>query len=131
MVALTTIFVLLRAGIQVAQRTKMEIQDWLFYAAYGFYVADCGLYFSISSPLLKANNEVMTGKAQPWATMQRDLASMAYSLFTGLVLFYTCLWCAKLSLLVLYRKLMVGLANVYFRIWWGILVFCVLVSLQI
>ncbi|KAF3008906.1 hypothetical protein E8E13_011219 [Curvularia kusanoi] len=126
MVALTTTFVLLRAAIQVAQQTKMEIQDWLFYAAYASYVADCSLYFSISSPLLKANNEVMTGEAPPWATMQHDLATMAHSLFTGLVLFYICLWCAKLSLLVLYRKLMVGLANVYIRIWWGILVFCVL-----
>lgn len=70
----------------------------------------------------------MSGKAEPWSTMQADVVMLYNSLFVNTLLFWTCLWSAKLSLLVLYRKLMTGLPYVYMRIWWGVVVFCVIVS---
>ncbi|KAL1649632.1 hypothetical protein SLS61_006288 [Didymella pomorum] len=68
----------------------------------------------------------MSGKAEPWLTMQRDVVILFNSLFVNTLLFWSCLWCAKLSLLVLYRKLMSGLPYVYMRVWWAVVIFCVL-----
>jgi hypothetical protein len=128
MVAITAAFVFARVGIQVGRRKKMEVPDYLLYTAFLFYVAVCGLYLYMA-PRLFRFNEVMSGKAEPWSTMQRDVLILYNSLFVNTLLFWTCLWCAKLSLLVLYRKLMTGLPYVYIRVWWGVVAFCVLVSM--
>lgn len=72
----------------------------------------------------------MAGEAEAWPTMQRDIVILYNSLFVNTLLFWTYLWCAKLYLLVLYRKLMKGLPYIYMRLWWGIVVFCVLVSIS-
>lgn len=101
--------------------------DFLVYTSFVFYAAVCGLYLFMAPRLFRFNN-VVAGKAKPWPTMQRDVVVLYNSLFVNTLLFWTCLWCAKLSLLVLYRKLMTGLPNKYMRIWWGIVAFCVLVS---
>lgn len=129
MVAITTAFVLARIGIQAGRRKRMEVPDYLLYAAYLFYVVVCALYLYMA-PRLFRFNDVEMGKAEPWSTMQRDVLMLYNSLFVNTLLFWTCLWCAKLSLLVLYRKLMTGLPYVYIRIWWCIVAFCVLVSID-
>lgn len=128
-VAVTTVLVLARIGIQVARRKRMEASDFLLYAAYVFYAAVCGLYLYMA-PRLFRFNKVTAGKAEPWSTMQRDVLALFNSLFVNTLLFWTCLWCAKLSLLVLYRKLMAGLPYLYMRIWWGVVAFCVIVSIN-
>lgn len=127
LVAITTAFVLVRVGIQAGRRKRIEVSDSLLYVAYLFYVAVCALYLYMA-PRLYRFNEVTVGTAEPWSTMQRDVLMLFNSLFVNTLLFWTSLWCAKLSLLVLYRKLMAGLPYVYMRIWWGVLAFCVLVS---
>jgi hypothetical protein len=127
MVAVTALFVLVRVGIQIGRRKRVEVPDCLLYTAFLFYVAVCALYLYMAPRLFKFN-EVMSGKAEPWSTMQHDVLMLYNSLFVNTLLFWSCLWCAKLSLLVLYRKLMTGLPYVYMRIWWGVVVFCVLVS---
>ena len=130
MVAITTAFVLARAGIQIGRRKMIEVPDCLLYVAYIFYAAVCALYLFMA-PRLFRFNDVLAGKAEPWSTMQRDVVVLYNSLFVNTLLFWTCLWCAKLSLLVLYRKLMTGLPYVYMRIWWAVAAFCVLVSMAL
>lgn len=127
MVALTSAFVVARVAIQVGRRRRLEVPDCLIYSSYMCYLAVCGLYLYMA-PRLYRFDDVLAGKAAPWSTMQRDVVVLYNSLFVNTLLFWTCLWCAKLSLLVLYRKLMTGLPYVYMRLWWGIVVFCVLVS---
>ena len=105
----------------------MEAPDYLLYTAFLFYVAVCALYLYMA-PRLFRFNEVMSGKAEPWLTIQRDVVIMYNSLFVNTLLFWSCLWCAKFSLLVLYRKLMAGLPYVYMRVWWVVVIFCVFVS---
>jgi hypothetical protein len=64
----------------------------------------------------------------PYTTMKQDAALMLRLLTAGQMCFYTLLFSVKLSLLTLYYKLLAGLPIIYQRIWWGIFVFCVLVS---
>jgi hypothetical protein len=127
MVAVTSVFVIARAAIQVVRKKKMEVQDFLVYASFIFYVSVCSLYLFMA-PRLFNFNDVMAGKAEPWPTIQHDAVVMYSSFFVNTLLFWTCLWCAKFSLLVLYRKLMVGLPYIYMRVWWGVVAFCLLVS---
>lgn len=128
LVALTTAFAILRAGIHIWRKNNFETHDFLFYAAYMLYVAVCGLYLYMA-PRLFAFNDVMAGKSEPWPTIRRDVIVMFNGIFINVFIFWTCLWCAKLSLLLLYRKLMTGLPFVYMRVWWAVLAFCVLVSI--
>lgn len=65
----------------------------------------------------------------PYATLMQDAALMLRLLTAGQMCFYTLLFSVKLSLLTLYYKLLAGLSIIYHRIWWGVVVFCVLVGL--
>jgi hypothetical protein len=66
----------------------------------------------------------------PYATLMEDAALMLRLLTAGQMCFYTLLFAVKLSLLTLYYKLLAGLPAIFQRIWWGIVVFCVLVGLR-
>jgi len=127
MVALTSAFIVARVVIQVGRRKRLEVSDYLIYSSFVLYTAVCVLYLFMA-PRLYRFNDVLAGEAAPWSTMQHDIVVLYNSLFVNTLLFWTCLWCAKLSLLVLYRKLMAGLPYIYMRLWWGIAMFCVLVS---
>jgi hypothetical protein len=70
---------------------------------------------------------VLGREIPPYKTMMGDAAIMLRLITAGQMCFYTLLLSVKMSLLTLYRKLLVGLPGIYPRIWWGIVVFCVLV----
>ncbi|KAF1350458.1 hypothetical protein EJ07DRAFT_139116 [Lizonia empirigonia] len=125
MLSLTTVFVAARVAIQIGRRKGLGPPDYLIYVSFLFYTEVCALYLFMA-PRLFRFNDVMAGEAEAWPTMQRDVVVLYNNLFVNTLLFWTCLWCAKLSLLVLYRKLMVGLPYVHMRLWWDIVVFCVL-----
>jgi hypothetical protein len=59
--------------------------------------------------------------------MQKDIKLTTEVIFTSGVMFWTCLWCVKFSLLALYKKLLVGLSSAWVYTYWSIVVFCVLV----
>ena len=57
-------------------------------------------------------------------------AAMIYRYMTAAqICFYSSLLTVKVSLLTLYLRLLERTPAVYKKIWWGILVFCCLVSL--
>jgi len=127
MLALPTVFILFRIGIQIRTRKTLEPQDYLVYAAFIFFLAMCICYLVVIARVYMVG-KVSVGVMEPWATMQEDILVYLRMMFVTTVLFWLALWFVKFSLLVLYRKVMEGLPGVYMRLWWGVVGFCVVVS---
>jgi hypothetical protein len=83
-------------------------------------------YIIVIPPMFKVY-AVIGQETPPYKAMMGDAALMLRLITAGQMCFYTLLLSAKMSLLTLYRKLLVGLPSIYQKIWWGIVVFCVLV----
>ena len=60
--------------------------------------------------------------------MMEDAATVLRLIMGGQMCFFALLFSVKMSLLTLYRKLLAGSSNIYKKIWWGVLVFCFVVS---
>src|SRR5690242_4852866 len=127
MLAFTSILIFARIAAQIVLRKRPEASDYLLGASVILYLVLCTLYLTMLPRLYKIA-EVLSGIQPPWPTFEREMVAMFGSLFVNTWVFWTSLWCIKLSLLVLYRKLMVGLAPTYMRMWWRALIFCILVS---
>ncbi|CAO2647391.1 Nn.00g083130.m01.CDS01 [Neocucurbitaria sp. VM-36] len=125
MLILTSIFVLSRAALHISKRRALELPDIFIYFAYVLYVALWSCYISVVPPMFRVY-AVLGGETKPYATMMEDAATMLRLITGGQMCFYTLLFSVKMSLLTLYRKLLAGVAGIYKRIWWGILIFCVL-----
>ncbi|KAF2850315.1 hypothetical protein T440DRAFT_532115 [Plenodomus tracheiphilus IPT5] len=62
----------------------------------------------------------------PWPSMPADLKFTSEVMWCSGMLYWTCLWFVKFSLLALYKKLLLGMPNAYRWTWWATLIFCVL-----
>lgn len=127
MLALTSLFILARIGIHVARRKPVELHDFFIYFGFVLYLALWICYRIVIGPMFRAY-AVYTGEIRPYPTLMQDAAQMLRLITAAQMCFYTVLLCVKLSLLTLYRKLLKGLASVYYKIWWGIVAVVVLVS---
>ncbi|KAH7392323.1 hypothetical protein DE146DRAFT_679738 [Phaeosphaeria sp. MPI-PUGE-AT-0046c] len=125
MLALTSIIFVARIIIQVWRRKTIEWQDAWLYIAYTAFLTMCILYTHITPTFFKIE-ELGKGQIQYWDGMQSDIKLTTQVMFTSGVLFWTCLWCVKFSLLALYKKLLVGLSVAWVYTYWGIVAFCVL-----
>ncbi|PVH99653.1 hypothetical protein DM02DRAFT_419300 [Periconia macrospinosa] len=126
MFVLTTVFILARIAIHLSRRHKtLEFQDFFIYFAYTMYV---GLWteYIIAVPYLYRLTAFAAGEIEIYPTVTQDAGLMSRLIFSAQMLFYTCLFAVKLSLMTLYRKLLLGIGGVYYKIWWGIVVFIVL-----
>lgn len=126
MLALTSTVFVARIVVQVSRRKYIEWQDGWLYIAFSAYLAMCILYTHITPTFFKLE-QLARGEIQSWDGMQRDVKLTTETIFSSGVMFWTCLWCTKFSLLALYKKLLVGLSNTWVYLYWGIVVFCVLV----
>jgi hypothetical protein len=126
MLVLTTFFILSRATIHAKRRKTVELSDIFIYSAYILYIALWSCYIIVIPPMFRVY-AVIGQETAPYPAMMQDAAIMLRLITAGQMCFYTLLLAAKLSLLTLYWKLLVGLPSVYQKIWWGIVVFCVLV----
>ncbi|KAF1954781.1 hypothetical protein CC80DRAFT_416744 [Byssothecium circinans] len=122
---LTTAFLVARVAIHVSKRRTFEFQDFFIYFAYALYV---GLWteYIIAVPYLFKLTAVTNGEIPPYPNVIKDAAYMSRLIFTAQMCFYVSLWSVKMSLLSLYRKLLIGLERIYSQIWWGIVVFAAL-----
>ncbi|KAH7406819.1 hypothetical protein DE146DRAFT_405826 [Phaeosphaeria sp. MPI-PUGE-AT-0046c] len=127
MVVLASIFVLARIGIQIWRRKMMHLQDYLIYFAYIAFLT-MSICYLIIIPNIYRIGRVTVGIMTPWPTITEDVIIYTRLMFVTTSLFWLSLWLVKLSLLTLYKNLMDGLPMVYMRLWWALLVFC-LVSL--
>lgn len=127
MLALTSLFVLTRIGIQISRRRALELHDVFIYLAFVLYLALWICYRIVIDPMFRAY-AVYSGLSPPYPTMMHDASQMLRLITAAQMCFYTSLLCVKLSLLTLYRKLLKSLPSIYYRVWWGIVAVVVLVS---
>lgn len=129
MLVMTSIFVVARAALHVSRRKPIELPDGFIYFSFALYLALWTLYFLVIPPMFRVYAVVDRVKP-PYKTMAADAATMLRFITAAQMCFYTLLLSVKLSLLTLYRKLLAGLPGVYKKIWWCILGFCVVVSVE-
>jgi hypothetical protein len=127
MLVLSSAFVVARVGLQVWKRKAMELQDYLLYAAYIFFLA-MSVCFLVMIPRLFAIAQATAGIIELYPTMMDDVILYFRAMFASTTLFWLTLWSVKLSLLALYKKLMEGLPAMYKKLWWAVFVFCIVVS---
>ena len=127
MLALTSLFIFARIGIHIARRKSLELHDVFIYSAYVLYLALWICYRIVIGPMFRAY-AVYTGERPPYPALMHDASQMLRLITAAQMCFYTVLLCVKLSLLMLYRKLLKGLPIIYERIWWAILAVVVMVS---
>jgi hypothetical protein len=127
MISLTSSFVLARGYVHYTKRRTMEVHDYLIYAAYIFFVVMTTCYLIMIPGLYKVS-DLTNGLVEPWEGMQGEIITYMHMMLVTTSLFWISLWTVKLSLLALYRRLMIGLPVMYMRAWWAVLVFCIIVS---
>jgi hypothetical protein len=126
LLAVTSTVFVARIAVQTRRRKQIEWQDGWLYVAFAAYFAMCILYTHITPTFFKLEQLTM-GEIQYWDGMQQDMKLTTQVMFTSGVMFWTCLWCVKFSLLALYKKLLVGLTSAWIYTYWSIVGFCVLV----
>lgn len=127
MLALTSLFVLARVGVQISRRRAPELHDFFIYFAFVLYLALWICYRIVIDPMFRAY-AVYSGQSPPYPTMMHDASQMLRLITAAQMCFYTSLLGVKLSLLTLYRKLLKGLPSLYRKLWWGIVAVVVLVN---
>ena len=83
--------------------------------------------YVVSVPILYRLVDVGTGKAKPYPTVLQEAGMSARLIWTSQMCYYSLIVAVKFSLLTLYRKLLVGLRDIYHKIWWSIAIFILLV----
>ncbi|ORY16878.1 hypothetical protein BCR34DRAFT_635246 [Clohesyomyces aquaticus] len=127
MVAITSAFAVARVAVRIARPKAMAIEDWLVLLAYVFFLTMSILYIVVTPTMFRLSG-VMAGTVPPYATILEDSLFIIRIFFANTMIFWIVLWAVKFSLLALYRRLMVGLNNLYMMLWWGVLGFCVVAS---
>jgi len=126
-IASTSTVFIVRVIAQVRHRRTVEAQDVLLYIAFAAYLAFAILYVVITPVFFKID-ALEKGEIAPWPSMPEDVKLTSEVMWQSGMEYWTCLWFVKFSLLALYKKLLLGMPNVYRWIWWGTLIFCILVS---
>lgn len=126
MLVVTSLFVFSRAALHISKRKTFEPQDFFIYLAYILYVSLWSCYLAAVPPLYRLNP--LNGEIGHYTTTIEDAANALKLILAAQTCYYTLLLSVKLSLLTLYRKLLVGLPYVYNKIWWAIVVLCIAVS---
>lgn len=127
MLGVTSCVVIARAGLEISRSKRLTASDWLIYFSYSCYVTMCALYISLS-PYMQRLYDVVNGKTPPYPGLAQDTVHMTKMIFAAPCMFWMTLWTVKFSLLLLYRRLLVGLPSRYRVIWWSIVALCVVVS---
>ncbi|KAF2867042.1 hypothetical protein BDV95DRAFT_446823, partial [Massariosphaeria phaeospora] len=124
MIALTSTFMVARISIQVLHPKKLAAEDYLIYLAYILYIIMAVLYILVT-PTIYKTSAVTAGRIPPYATIMADYLFIIKIFFVNTEVFWLVLWSVKFSLLAFYRRLLAGLHTVYIKLWWGVLVFCI------
>ncbi|EUC41051.1 hypothetical protein COCMIDRAFT_107241 [Bipolaris oryzae ATCC 44560] len=125
MLILTSLFILSRVVLQIAKRRVFGLPDLFTYFAFSLYVSMWACYVAVIPAMFRVFG-VFDGTTRPYAAAMNDARMLLRHFTAAQMLFYTLLFTVKMSLLTLYRKILVGLPVIYHRIWWGTVAFCVL-----
>jgi magnesium-transporting ATPase (P-type) len=127
MLGLTSAVVLARIGLNIIKPRRLTASDYFVFIAFATYLTMCALYIAVS-PYMQKVYAVMNGEMQPYPGLPHDGVLMAKVIFTAFCMFWMVLWCIKLSLLLLYRRLLHGISRRYTVVWWCIAGICLVVS---
>jgi hypothetical protein len=127
MLGVTSCVVLARAGFELSRQKRLTASDALVYFSYACFATMCALYIALS-PYMQRLYDVGNGVIPPYPELAQDNVKMTKMVFAAPCMFWMTLWAVKFSLLLLYRRLLVGLQRRYTVIWWGIVGICVVVS---
>jgi hypothetical protein len=127
MITLSSVFILARiVTTQLVRPKRFLPQDLIIYLAYILYLIMAFLYILVT-PILFRLTAVGEKRLKPYPTLKDDHKFMVRVFFCNTLLFWCILWSVKLGFLMLYKKLMEGLHNVYIKLWWGVVGFWFLV----
>lgn len=127
MLGVTSCVVLARAGLELSRQKRLTASDALVYFSYACFATMCALYIALS-PYMQRLYDVGNGVIPPYPGLAQDNVTMTKMVFAAPCMFWMTLWAVKFSLLLLYRRLLVGLQSRYTIIWWSIAGICILVS---
>ncbi len=127
MFALASLFVLSIAWLHISKRKPCELSEIVLYFGYIIYVVFWSCYMA-AIPLISKMLLVATGEMLPYQGFFADIKVQIALIAAGQVFYLTVLFLVKLSFLMLYRKLVVGLPGLLMYIWWGIVGLVVVVS---
>jgi hypothetical protein len=126
-VSVVSAVMIARIVLYVTGPKRLGAEDYCVFLAYAFFVSQCALYITIA-PLSDRDMAVQEGRAPYYPALIDEGFLLGRLYFPALIIFWIILWLVKFGLLLLYRKLLVGLPRIYNRIWWSIVVFCAIVS---
>ena len=126
-IVITSLVAIARVVTRVLRPKAWGAEDILVYLAFVFYIAMSVMYIVVTPAMFRVA-DVTNGAIPPYATLLDDALFLTEIFFANTMIFWFVLWSVKFSLLALYKRLMDGLHNVYVKVWWAVLVFCVLVS---
>ena len=121
MIGVNIAFVVARTFARYVKLRKLQLEDIMMFLALAFFLAMAGVYLLVLPPLYRVI-DVSAGKKPLYYAFFKDSYLIIKGFFATTMLFWATLWAVKVSLLLLFRRLMVGLTH-YMRLWWALLVF--------
>ncbi|KAH7091950.1 hypothetical protein FB567DRAFT_545158 [Paraphoma chrysanthemicola] len=119
MLTLTSVFVIARTlTTQVLRPKRWLPQDAIIYVAYILYIILAVLYIVVT-PILFRLTAVGEKRMKPYPTLRNEHKLMVRIFFVNTMFFWLVLWTVKLSFLMLYKRLIEGLHNIYIKLWWA------------
>jgi hypothetical protein len=126
-IGVVSLIVVARIALQSVRPRRLAPGDYLIFFAYTLFVSQCALYIAMAPVRLRVD-DVTYGRRRPYATIMDDAKMIGKLYFPALLFFWTIIWSVKFALLLLYRKLIIGLGSIYNKLWWFMVVFCGVVS---
>ncbi|KAI9777321.1 MAG: hypothetical protein M1839_008929 [Geoglossum umbratile] len=121
MIGVNTVFVIARTFARYTKLRKLQLEDIMMFLALAFFLSMAGVYLLVLPPLYRVI-DVSAGTKPLYPAFFKDAYLIIKGFFATTMLFWATLWAVKVSLLLLFRRLMVGLTH-YMRLWWALLAF--------
>lgn len=106
------------------RRFPNEPEDLAMYVALSAFVTQFALYLA-AIPTLYNALAIAAGRMAPYASLPMDLVAMLKEFLAVSIFFWLTLWAVKCSLLLMFKRLTVGLP-MYERAWWCVMVIVIL-----
>ncbi|KAH0565992.1 hypothetical protein GP486_000603 [Trichoglossum hirsutum] len=121
MIGVNTTFLMARTFARYHKIRKVQLEDYMMFLALACFLSMAGVYLVALPPLYRVI-DVSAGRKPLYFSFFNDAYLIMKGFFAAAILFWATLWAVKVSLLLLFRHLMIGLTN-YMRMWWTLLVF--------
>lgn len=129
-IAITLVVSRFAIRLFIAKKTTVDnvlVSDGLVLVALATLIAMAGLYVQII-PTMFDLDLAAAGKPPPETMLEFEERADHYLRvqFGIIILFWTCVWAVKLSILMFYKSLFDRLSRTYLYAWWGVVVFVAL-----